>query len=225
MAEYGFKPEILPSAPQESSEHFSCPQPQPTYPRGVPCSLSCCNPTNGFKPPFYHVLPPGYSPHIQYSAFRPIHPIDESSVKAYYWVDTHAWGGIPSTALHGGVDIDGEQIYVGRAYHNGDWLPAKVIPGRNIAYVSYEGEEYHKDSFQVLCEQRFDWIPNHGGYIPPGAIEGGRTSDGEILYIGRVQHEGTQTVGKVHPSHGVCYIPFDGKELSFEDYEILILRR
>lgn len=82
---------------------------------------------------------------------------------AYYWVDTHAWGGIPSTALHGGVDIDGEQIYVGRAYHNGDWLPAKVIPGRNIAYVSHGGEEHHKDSFQVCQTKimfRYDFFLN-----------------------------------------------------------------
>ncbi|KAJ8956524.1 hypothetical protein NQ318_019244 [Aromia moschata] len=159
MAEYGYKPEF---------------QPQPTYPRGVPCSLKCCNPTNEvFKPPIYCVLPPGYSSYVQPpTTFRPIHPIDENRVKAYYWVDTHAWGGIPSTALHGGVDIDGEQIYVGRGYHEGNWLPAKVIPGRNIAYVSYEGKEYHKDTFQVLCEQRFDWVTNHGGFVPPGAVEG-----------------------------------------------------
>jgi hypothetical protein len=32
-----------------------------------------------------------------------------------------------------------------------------------------------------------------------------------------------RTVGfQVHPSHGVCYIPYDGKELSFQAYDILV---
>lgn len=70
-------------------------------------------------------------------------------ISAYYWVDTVARGGIPSTALHGGVDIDGHQIYVGRAYHDGDWIPAKVIPGKQVAYVAYGGEEIAVDNFQV----------------------------------------------------------------------------
>ncbi|VEN44524.1 unnamed protein product [Callosobruchus maculatus] len=143
---------------------------------------------------------------------------------AYYWVDTVARGSVPRTALQGGVDIDGHTIYVGRAFHAGDWMPAKVIPGKNVAYVAYNGEEIAVDRFQVLCEQQFDWVPCSGGNIPPDAVEGGRTSDGEVLYIGRAYHEGSHTVGKVHPSHGVCYIPFNYKEIAYPDYEILVLR-
>lgn len=51
--------------------------------------------------------------------------------------------------------------------------------------------------FQVLCEQRFDWVPASDGHIPEGAVEGGRTCDGEPLYIGRAHHHGSLTVGKV----------------------------
>lgn len=47
------------------------------------------------------------------------------------------------------MDIDGERIYVGRAFHEGDWLPAKVIPGKNAAYISYNGEEVFVDRFEV----------------------------------------------------------------------------
>lgn len=60
-----------------------------------------------------------------------------------------ARGGVPSTALEGGVDIDGQKIYVGRAFHEGDWLPAKVIPGRNCAYVCFNGSEVSVERFQV----------------------------------------------------------------------------
>lgn len=68
---------------------------------------------------------------------------------AYYWVDTTARSAVPTTALHGGHDIDGAEIYVGRAFHEGDWIPAKVIPSRNVAYVAYGGGEHAKDNFQV----------------------------------------------------------------------------
>lgn len=48
-----------------------------------------------------------------------------------------------------------------------------------------------------MCEQRFQWVPAYGGQVPPNAVCGGQTSDGERLYIGRAYHEGSSTVGKV----------------------------
>ncbi|XP_066259122.1 uncharacterized protein [Euwallacea similis] len=145
---------------------------------------------------------------------------------AYYWVDTKArHGHVPSTALLGGNDIDGSPIYVGRAFHEGDWIPAKVIPSKHIAYVPYGGNEVGVEKFQVLCEQHFEWLPNHDGRVPPNAVVGGKTSDGEDLYIGRVGHDGAWTVGKVQPSHNTCYIPFDGKEVAHKEYEILVSYR
>lgn len=50
---------------------------------------------------------------------------------------------------------------------------------------------------------------------------GGESEGGETLYIGRVYYNATVTIGKVQPSNGVCYIPFDGKEIRFEEFEIL----
>lgn len=49
----------------------------------------------------------------------------------------------------------------------------------------------------------------------------GESEDGEPLFVGRVNHEGTLTIGKVQPSHGSCYIPYAGQELAFTDYEVL----
>lgn len=60
-----------------------------------------------------------------------------------------AFGAVPPTAIQGGMDIDGHPIYVGRAFHEGDWIPAKVIPGKNIAYIAYDGEEVPVEHFQV----------------------------------------------------------------------------
>lgn len=53
-------------------------------------------------------------------------------------------------------------------------------------------------------------------------LSAGESEDGEPLFVGRAQHEGTVTVGKVQPSHGVCYISYAGQELGFADYEVLV---
>jgi Protein of unknown function (DUF3421) len=43
-------------------------------------------------------------------------------------------------AIRGGTDIDGSPIFVGRALHNGFFLPAKVIPAKRSAYISKAAE-------------------------------------------------------------------------------------
>lgn len=50
---------------------------------------------------------------------------------------------------------------------------------------------------QVLMPADFHWVHSNNGYIPHGAVESGRTSNGEILYTGRVYHNGILTAGKV----------------------------
>lgn len=44
----------------------------------------------------------------------------------YEWVPSSAYSGVPPNALQAGHDIDGSTIYVGRAFHEGDWIAAKV---------------------------------------------------------------------------------------------------
>ncbi|KOX67602.1 hypothetical protein WN51_08704, partial [Melipona quadrifasciata] len=181
-------------------------------------------------------------------------------IKAYRWLSRSAGQSMPPTAVVGGRDIDGSTIYVGRAYHEGDMLPAKVIPDKNVAYVCHNGEEHPKHDFEVsktpktsavlssksfipleiietksakhkastlaglvvLAQGEFAWEFCSNGSVPSDAVIAGQTSDGEPLYVGRVLHNGAQTVGKVQPSHGCLYIPFDGEELSFKDYEVLV---
>lgn len=61
------------------------------------------------------------------------------------------------------------------------------------------------------------------GAIPMGAVIGGRTGEGEALYIGRIQFSGSLIPGKVHPSHCGLYIDFAGAEIRFKTgYEVLI---
>ncbi|CAB3222312.1 unnamed protein product [Arctia plantaginis] len=142
----------------------------------------------------------------------------------YRWVPASLHQrGIPAGALHVGNDEDGSEIYAGRASHEGDIIPAKVIPSKQACYVSYGGEEILKDQFEVLIPAVFSWQYSMNGQVPPGAVEAGYTAEGEILYLGRVRHDGCTTPGKIQPSHGTCYYPFGGEERSSREYEVLVL--
>lgn len=57
--------------------------------------------------------------------------------------------GIPPAGVYAGNDQDGSPIYIGRAFHEGDQLPAKVIPSKQAAYVSHNGVEIYKSHFEV----------------------------------------------------------------------------
>lgn len=129
-------------------------------------------------------------------------------------------GTIPPGAVMGGYD--NENIYVGRAHHEGALIPGKVLSSHGVCYVPWGGGEHGKPDYEILTGSGVHWVQSVDGQLPPGAVPGGNSEDGETLYIGRATHEGTQTVGKVQPSHKVCYIPFGGQELSYPEYEVLV---
>lgn len=135
------------------------------------------------------------------------------------WVPVNG-GAIPPNAIEGG--IDGEPIYVGRATHEGALIPGKVVPAHGVCYIAWGGAEIPKTEYDVLCDAAGLWVACSGADIPGQALQGGTSEDGEPLFIGRATHEGTITVGKVQQSHGVCYIPYGGQEVAFNDYEIFI---
>lgn len=138
------------------------------------------------------------------------------------WQHCSAHAPLPPGAILAGHDTDSSPIYVGRAYHEGDQLPAKVLPGKQIAYVCHNGQEIPKHTFEVLCGGNVSWVPSGFGSVPPTAVFGGRTSSGEALYIGRAHHMGSLTPGKVHPSHQTLYIPYGGSEIPIKSYEVLV---
>lgn len=129
---------------------------------------------------------------------------------------------LPEGAINAGHDSDGAPIYVGRAYHEGEQLIAKVIPSKQVGYVCTNGQEIPKYNYEILCNGNVSWVPTSYGSVPPNALAGGRTASGETLYVGRAHWQGSLTPGKVHPSHGTLYIPYGGAEVPIKSYEILI---
>lgn len=75
----------------------------------------------------------------------------------------------------------------------------------------------------MLCGYDCVWVPSFEDKIPVGAVEGGYSEYYlERLYVGRVYHNGYVIPGKVQPSHKVCYVCFEGKEIAKKKYEILV---
>ncbi|XP_011701794.1 PREDICTED: uncharacterized protein LOC105458296 isoform X2 [Wasmannia auropunctata] len=155
---------------------------------------------------------PGTTP----SAPLEVRPIDAGSA---CWCDASG-GMVPPDALEGGHDD--EPLFVGRAHHEGALIPGKVKPSHSVCYIAWGGAEHGKSDYQVLCGCKPVWVPISGGNIPANALPGGETENGEPLFVGRVHHEGTLTIGKVQPSHNVCYIPYAGSEVACDEFEVLV---
>lgn len=76
----------------------------------------------------------------------------------------------------------------------------------------------------MLRQGTFVWEFAKDGEVPDGAVEVGQTKEGERLFMGRALYGGSQTPGKVHPSHGCLYIPWQGAEVSLTEYEVLCIK-
>jgi len=71
------------------------------------------------------------------------------SFAGYKWVKWPAPYADSRMLIIIGRDLDGRNLAVGRAMHQGDILPAKVKIEQNIAYVSHGGKEHVKHNFEV----------------------------------------------------------------------------
>lgn len=72
-----------------------------------------------------------------------------SYVSGYKWVPYTGMRATIPGMICAGRDLDGANLVVGRANHNGDVLPAKVKPEHAVAYVAYGGAEHEKHHFEV----------------------------------------------------------------------------
>ncbi|KAG4068938.1 hypothetical protein HA402_005086 [Bradysia odoriphaga] len=130
---------------------------------------------------------------------------------------------IPSNMIVGGRDHGNTPLYIGRAMHGCAVIPGKVNARHKKCYVAWGSKEHEKTYFEILTNVSGTWLPNSGGTIPEEAFPAGHTENGETLYIGRAPIGATLAIGKVHPSHGCCYLSYGGKVYSRRSYEIFVL--
>ncbi|KAL1472450.1 hypothetical protein MTO96_039318 [Rhipicephalus appendiculatus] len=143
----------------------------------------------------------------------------------FRWVACRA-NKLPENAVPGGDDTKGDVAYIGRATYADEVIPGKVVPSRGYCYIPHGGAEHLFRDCQVLVSNGapLAWLPESNGAVPSGAIQGGKTHDGEPLYIGRAKHNGMLIVGKVHPSKRRLYVSFDYKEHNYSEYQVLVCK-
>ncbi|KAF2883235.1 hypothetical protein ILUMI_22940 [Ignelater luminosus] len=159
-------------------------------------------------------------------------------VPAYYWRDFN--GLIPSTAIKGGKDENGEDTYIGQfttvaEYNIGKanlhTLPAVIKKGSTRAFAPYFGRVIRSNdttNTKILCydrETNYKWY-SPGSVFPSGCryVIGGN-EDGFPMYIGRANHNKEIVVGKLfsdNTNHRTELISaYNGVEVIHAIYQVL----
>lgn len=66
------------------------------------------------------------------------------------------------------------------------------------------------------------WVKAENGQIPDGAVVCGREADGTLLYVARANYQNGIHPGKVRKEFGAANIPYGGKEVKVNPYEVLV---
>ncbi|XP_017078878.1 RING-H2 finger protein ATL58-like [Drosophila eugracilis] len=133
---------------------------------------------------------------------------------------------LPEGVVRSGFDEMGNSTYVARAYMNDDMLPAGYVARNKSALCSWDCQAYKlctELEVLVLAGCDYKWVAGTKGSYPADALQTGYTEDGEVTYTGRGLYKGIMRLGKVHPSHGVMYLPYDDLEVNILHYEVLVV--
>jgi hypothetical protein len=128
-------------------------------------------------------------------------------------------------AVLGGKEYDGNPIWIIRSWCDGNLIPGRLALRQKSALIPFKGAGLRVEEIEVLCArpEKIRWEQASVGNVPPGAIPGGVTSQGETLYVGRAKYQNSLIPGKVQPSNQCCYIVYSSQEIAVKDYEVLTL--
>jgi hypothetical protein len=130
-------------------------------------------------------------------------------------------GDLPDNVVIGGVEYH-RSLAVCRCDYRGGVHPGKVVG--NACNIGYGGREITVPTFEVLVNKgaiELDWLKTDGA-LPDHAVKAGG-ENGTPIYAGRVFHENGTHPGKVFKagSNYICNIGYDGKEITFNSFEVL----
>ena len=160
------------------------------------------------------------------------------------WV-TVSDGYLPTNAIAAGVAPNGEVLYVGRREYSGDVIPGYIVPSEKCLHVSYFGEHCHSSDYEALTiedQNDFEFGLYSNGEVPTHAVYADKEHDG--LYVGRTvtgistattwnresinlphgRVSNTQLIGYINCSHECMYVPWNGEEIIYQSYEVMVLK-
>jgi len=163
---------------------------------------------------------------IQEARARRDHFYNNESREAAIWVLTQKQD-IPQGAILVGREKSWN-LYICRAPHEGGIFLGKASEAfKNGGVLGYNNKEVFVDEYEVLVGDmsRLRWVPFSGkinvaslGYRP---VEGGRASDGSLLYVVEAPHNDAVHPGTASEHKEGAFIPFGGKEVHIRDYRVL----
>ncbi|KAJ6636014.1 Natterin-3 [Pseudolycoriella hygida] len=84
-------------------------------------------------------------------------------------------------------------------------------------------ESFESKHSHLIAEMYETWERgNVHTRISTKAVQGGRDTDGSVIYVGRASYKGVFLPAKIIPSKNACYVAYGGAELFVENFEVLI---
>lgn len=136
--------------------------------------------------------------------------------------DTVRWlpardGQVPAGAIFAGHEANGQLLALCRARYNGGVHSGKVI-GR-YCNIGWGGAEVSIPEFEVATGQ-VDWIADHDGHVPSGAIIAGEDTPGRKVPVCRATYKGGVHLGKMVVNK--CNFGWGGQEITSPSYEVAV---
>ena len=141
------------------------------------------------------------------------------------WFPSSVDGILPRNIFKGGRESDGSVTYVGRAFHNGNYLPAEITPSKSCAKVSWNGHVYPKTNYELLVGNDYKWetfCESNKKFYEKHAVSTGMTIFGEMAFVGRASYRGSLLIGRLQFSQKCLHVPFKCKEFTLNTFEILV---
>ncbi|KAI8912798.1 hypothetical protein EDD86DRAFT_117560 [Gorgonomyces haynaldii] len=131
------------------------------------------------------------------------------------------------TAVLGGSNKDGGNLYVARAYIDGDEILGKTTGQFQGCWIPFNGREVIQDAFEILTgdQNLLVWqsIPNRSNFMDFGPVLGGIAS-GEEYFVARAMHNGKWIPGGI-TVRSPCKFTYNGEELLSSEFQVLCFKK
>jgi hypothetical protein len=127
-------------------------------------------------------------------------------------------GAVPSDALRGGIDIDGQALYICSAVWNGGTHPGKLKANSGACLIPYGGLERPVVNYDVLVTRWVEPSPLDSTGV---SFRGGTDTDREALGVCRARLGPANIPGKYKPSARQCYIGINGSAVAPSSFQVL----